>query len=196
LRHLFHWGPNAIFGGWTLSGTVFARSGLPFSVIDTGTSGILAGANFGGNVFADLATPASSFGACGKSNAIVNGAGNIAAPCLNIGNFASPTSLSFNQERNQFRGPRYFDTDFTIMKYTKLTEKMSLGFGAQFFNLFNHANFDLPVNDIGAGQGAPAAPGDFGTIISTVNTPTSILGSFLGGDASPRLIQIKAELKF
>jgi hypothetical protein len=196
LRHLFHWGPNAVFGGWTLSGTVFARSGLPFSVIDTGTSGILAAGNFGGNVFADLATPASNFGACGKSNATLDGAGNIASPCLNIANFASPTGLSFNQARNQFRGPRYFDTDFTIMKYTKLTEKMALGFGAQFFNIFNHPNFDLPVNDIGNGQGSPAAPGDFGTIISTVNTPTSILGSFLGGDASPRLIQLKAEIKF
>jgi hypothetical protein len=34
------------------------------------------------------------------------------------------------------------------------------------------------------------------TIISTVNTPTSILGSFLGGDASPRLIQFKGTLTF
>jgi len=33
-----------------------------------------------------------------------------------------------------------------------------------------------------------------GTILSAVNPPTSILGSFLGGDASPRLIQ--AVLKF
>jgi hypothetical protein len=48
--------------------------------------------------------------------------------------------------------------------------------GAQFFNLFNHPNFDQPVSDI-------STP-DFGTIISAVNTPSSILGSFLGGDAS------------
>jgi hypothetical protein len=84
------------------------------------------------------------------------------------------------------------------MKNTKLTEKTSLGIGFQFFNLFNHPNFDQPFNDIAAfaGPGSPASPGDFGTIVSTVNTPTSILGSFLGGDASPRLIQLKAEFKF
>jgi hypothetical protein len=44
------------------------------------------------------------------------------------------------------------------------------------------------VNDI--------ASSNFGTIINTVSTPTSIVGSFLGGDASPRLLQIKAQLIF
>jgi hypothetical protein len=29
-----------------------------------------------------------------------------------------------------------------------------------------------------------------------VNTPTSILGSFLGGDANPRLVQLKANFTF
>ena len=34
-RHArFHWGPNRIFGGWTLSSNWFFRSGLPFTVID------------------------------------------------------------------------------------------------------------------------------------------------------------------
>lgn len=74
------------------------------------------------------------------------------------------------------------------MKYTKLKEAASLGIGFQFFNLFNDPNFDTPVNSISNPQ--------FGQIISTVSTPTSILGSFLGGDASPRLIQVKAEVKF
>lgn len=88
----------------------------------------------------------------------------------------------------QFRGPGYFDTDMSIMKYTKLAERANLGIGLQFFNLFNHPNFDQPVADIYNNK--------FGLITRTVNTPTSILGSFLGGDASPRLIQLKAEFKF
>jgi hypothetical protein len=33
-------------------------------------------------------------------------------------------------------------------------------------------------------------------VVSTVNPPTSILGSFLGGDASPRLIQLTAKFNF
>jgi hypothetical protein len=67
-------------------------------------------------------------------------------------------------------------------------EHARFGIGAQLFNLFNHPSFDQPSGDI--------ANPNFGKIISTVNTPTSILGSFLGGDASPRLIQFRASLTF
>jgi hypothetical protein len=67
-------------------------------------------------------------------------------------------------------------------------ERGQLGIGAQFFNLFNHANFDQPVADV--------ANGSFGHTILQVASPTSILGSFLGGDNSPRLIQIKAQIVF
>jgi outer membrane receptor protein involved in Fe transport len=194
LRHLFHWGPNPVFGGWTFSGTLFARSGLPFTVVDGGTTAVLNGENFGGVVPAQIVGTTTS-GSCGKGNATpTDPAGDFNA-CLNGNGFAPITSLNFNQARNQFRGPKYFDTDFQVMKAFRIKEKASIGLGFQFFNLFNHPNFDLPVNDIAAFS-SPAAQGSFGTIVRTVNTPTSILGSFLGGDASPRLIQLKAELKF
>ena len=76
------------------------------------------------------------------------------------------------------------------MKNTKLPkwESANLGIGLQFFNLFNHPNFNLPSNDI--------TNPFFGTVQATVNPPTSILGSFLGGDASARLIQVKAQFTF
>jgi hypothetical protein len=196
LRHLFKWGPNAVFGGWTISGTVFARSGLPFSVIDSDASATLNAQNYGGTILADVVGPSTS-GSCGRANATPDPAtGNPPPPCLNFAGFASPTSVAVNQARNQFRGPHFFDTDLTVMKNTKLGEKASLGLGVQFFNLFNHPNFDQPIADIAAGSADPVNGGSFGTIASTVNTPTSILGSFLGGNASPRLIQLKAEFKF
>ena len=183
LRHLFHWGPNAVFSGWTISGTVFARSGLPFSVVDNSTSVGLRGQNYGGTLLTDIVGP-TTIGSCNTSNA-ANG-----TPCLNSAGFtAAAQSVASNQARNQFRGPSYFNTDMSVMKYFKITERTNLGAGVQFFNLFNHPNFDLPVNDI-------SNTAQFGQVIRTVNTPTSILGSFLGGDASPRLIQVKAELKF
>jgi hypothetical protein len=95
-----------------------------------------------------------------------------------------------NQTPNQFFGPHSFDTDMTIMKYTKIPhwETAKFGVGVQFFNLFNHPNFASPVNDISSSH--------FGQVRGTVNPPTSILGSFLGGDASVRLIQLTGKFNF
>jgi len=184
LRHLFHWGPNAVFGGWTVSGTLFSRSGLPFSVIDQATSAALHGENFAGT-FVAFATPtgANPFTgtSCGSGDATISS-------CLNPAAFKT-TGFIQPGTRNSFRGPDYFDTDLSVLKYTNVYgEKAKIGLGLQFFNLLNHPNFDQPVNDV--------SNPNFGKIQRTVNTPTSILGSFLGGDASPRLIQLKAELKF
>ena len=57
------------------------------------------------------------------------------------------------------------------------------------FNLFNHPNFANPGHDINS-------PATAGFITNTINTPTSILGSGLGGDASRRLVQLKGVFRF
>lgn len=84
------------------------------------------------------------------------------------------------ERRNQIYGPFFFDTDLTIMKNFRIPgwESGEFQIGAQAFNLFNHPNFDQPVGDVSNTQ--------FGQSIRTVATPTSIFGSFLGADASPR----------
>ena len=68
-------------------------------------------------------------------------------------------------------------------------ESAKMKVGVQFFNLFNHPNFQLPLSDVNDGTSD-------GLIYSAASTPTSILGAFLGGDASPRLIQVKATFVF
>ncbi|HSB76133.1 MAG TPA: TonB-dependent receptor, partial [Terriglobales bacterium] len=184
----FHGLVSRILGGWVVSGTLFARTGLPFTVVDGGATGILGGTNFGGAlngvgafIFANDFNR-SHGGECSDS------AVNPATPCLSAAQFSPATTGFGNQRRNQFHGPRFFDTDLTLMKNFGITEHMKLGVGATAFNLFNHPNFDQPVADVANPQ--------FGSIISTVNPPTSIYGSFLGGDASPRVIQLNARLTF
>lgn len=182
-RSVFSWGPDQLWRGWTLSGSLFTRSGLPLTVTDGNATSTLQANNFGANsvIFANQLGP-------GQSGSCV-----IDKQCLVASDFsastATPTGFG-NQTRNQFRGPKFFDTDLSIIKNTQLPgwEKGQLGIGVQFFNLFNHPNFDQPVGDVGNSS--------FGTIINTVSVPTSILGSFLGGDASPRIIQITARLTF
>jgi hypothetical protein len=69
-----------------------------------------------------------------------------------------------------------------------INEVSNFSVGLQFFNILNHPNFDQPDANVSSPT--------FGQIINTVSVPTSILGSFLGGDASPRLIQVKAMVTF
>ncbi len=47
-------------------------------------------------------------------------------------------------KRNSLTGPQLFNVDFALLKMTKLTEKVSLQFRAEFFNLFNHPNREKP----------------------------------------------------
>ena len=103
----------------------------------------------------------------------------------------SGPAVAFAQGKNRFRSPSYFNTDFTIMKSTKLPgwEKGLLGIGFQFFNFFNHPNFGIPIAGVSDGQ-------FFGGIPYLEQPPTSILGARLGGDVSARMIQLKVQLQF
>ena len=178
-----------LIADWSISGTFFYRTGLPFTVIDGADSGTLAGFNYGNFLFANSNVGPLS---CGNSAVFNNFA--TTTPCMNPSQFSaalSPTgAFSFgNQRRNQVYGPAYFN-DLTLMKNFRLPkwESAELQIGAQAFNVLNHPNFDQPVGDISNPQ--------FGFINRTVATPTSIFGSFLGADASPRALQIRAQLRF
>jgi hypothetical protein len=46
--------------------------------------------------------------------------------------------------KNIIRGPRYFDTDLGLLKNTKVDERVSLQFRAEFYNAFNNVNFGTP----------------------------------------------------
>lgn len=173
-------------GDWTVAGTFFVRSGLPFTVVDAANAGILSSFNYGTiagsgpSLFANYLGGAST--SCGSSATTT--------PCFTTADFTAATTGFGDQRRNQFYGPHYFDTDLTVMKNFRFPhwESGVMSLGAQFFNLLNHPNFDQP--------NATLQSPDFGLITHTVGDPTSILGSFLGADTSPRIIQLKASLTF
>jgi hypothetical protein len=45
-------------------------------------------------------------------------------------------------------GPGLFNADATLIKNTPIHERLNFQFRAEFFNVFNHPNFDLPVADV------------------------------------------------
>lgn len=192
-RHLTARGPNALVKGWTFSGTIFKHTGFPYSIWSSNETAALQGSLFGSTspatttaVLADVV--GSPNVNCGASAArLVNGQPN---PCYNAANFTDPTNDFGTQRRNQFRGPGYFDTDFDVEKSFAMPkwEKAQLSIGARFFNLFNHPNFAFPNTNADSGQ--------FGQITQTVSQPTTIYGSGLGADASPRVIELQAKFVF
>ena len=187
--------PNKMFhnimGGWTVAGTLFWHTGLPFTVIDSGTGSTLSAFGYGTTNPNYLGTFANQIGGSGS---IICGsvyADPKAGACPGIvNNFAADSGGFGNQRRNQVFGPRFFDTDLTLAKSFHVPgwERGQLSFGITAYNLFNHPNFDQPVGDVGASNP--------GVIQATVNPPTSIYGSFLGADASPRLLQTQLKLTF
>jgi Carboxypeptidase regulatory-like domain len=88
---------------------------------------------------------------------------------------APPIGQLGNASRVPVTGPDFVNTDFSVIKQFVLPKKeMGLNFRAEFFNLFNHAQFGAPVNDVSAVG--------FGSVNSTVN--------------NPRLVQFALKLTF
>lgn len=181
-----------LLASWTVSGTLFYRTGFPITAIDDNATSTLSGFNYGflngDPFFANY---------LGRGPVVCTRAA-LSNPCLVAGpqftGLDSPSGTPIDtwghQRRNQIWGPHYFDTDLTVMKnfHVPITEASNIAIGVQFFNLLNHANFDQPDANVSSPT--------FGSIINTVSVPTSIVGSFLGGDASPRMIQLKGTFTF
>lgn len=189
IRLPYFGGPKMITDGWMLGGTLFWHTGFPFSVTSSNASNGLNGTGgYGGTMLAQIINP-NVPRHCGKA---------ITTSCLGPAagqpgsNFADPGSFyGVGQERNQFFGPGYFNTDFTVIKSFAIPglESGRFQLAAQAYNVLNHPNFSNPVFDADNTSA-------FGTVQSTVSVPTSVYGSFLGGDASPRIIQLKGEFRF
>jgi len=172
---------DRVLGGWTLSGTFFARSGYPFTVFDTGATGRFFG---NANGFAVGYTPypqlTSSIPSCSGHSQTTG--------CLLSTQFTEDGSFG-GTRRNSFRGPHYFNSDFSVLKSFKVTERIGFGIGANMYNVFNHPNFGNPNHDL-------ASASTFGLVQTTVEPPTSPYGAFVGSAVSGRVIQLHGELKF
>jgi outer membrane receptor protein involved in Fe transport len=92
--------------------------------------------------------------------------------------------------RNVIIGPRFNNTDFSILKNFKLTETARVQFRAEFFDVFNHANFGQPgrVAQLNRNANGTFNTGTFGVISST---------RFSTGDSgSSRQVQFALKLLF
>lgn len=131
-----------VFEGLQLNLIENARSGYPFSVVCTNCNGAnrpsLIGDPFS-NIPAGLFLNPAAFS---TSTATLSSVTNAAGRTIFFGDLG----------RNTFRGPAYFSTDASLFKNTKLRETLTMQLGFEFFNLFNHANYTVPQNDVSGGD--------------------------------------------
>jgi len=109
-----------------------------------------------------------------------------------------------NLGRNALRGPAFKEVNLSLFKNTLLTERITLQFRAEFFNVFNHPNFANPnlpnfiTDPASAGIGTIASPTPgrgLGPLALTATGDVGIGNPFLGG-GGPRGTQFAVKIIF
>jgi hypothetical protein len=160
---------NAIAGGWEMTVIEKATSGFPIFVVDSNNS---SGAGLLNANAQSLIRPDQTCDP-GLSNPTLS-------EWFNTACFAQPAPGKLgNANRTPISGPRFVNTDFSVIKHFAIRESMRLDFRTEFFNLFNHPQFGAPG---GNGYGADFNTPNFAVINYTVN--------------NPRLVQFALKLAF
>jgi hypothetical protein len=159
---------DAVLGGWQITVIERVSSGFPVPLIDSNNQSGTA-FNSGGDSYnfnrPDGVPDCNPYKADHGQHQWINSTCFVAPAVGELG----------NARRVPVVGPDFVNTDFSLVKQFALArEGTGLDFRAEFFNLFNHTQYGMPINDVNA-------PG-FGVVNSTVN--------------NPRLIQLALKLKF
>jgi len=134
-NRLFSGAPKRLTQGWQFVGITRFSSGFPISLSQNGDYSLV------GEGSTDTPNVVGQVHIQDPRNAGPNGANTYFLPDA----FASQDLGQFGTaNRRFFHGPGLLNTDFAVLKSTKFTESMSLEFRAEFFNIFNHAQFKNP----------------------------------------------------
>jgi hypothetical protein len=152
---------NRLLEGWELAAIVQSQSGNPINIVTTNTT-VNGMAN---TLRPDVTGPIRVIGDVDR--------------WFDTSVFAATDHFG-NLGRNVIDGPAFNNTDFSIIKTTKLRANIHLQLRCEFFDVFNHANLGQPGN--------VAATPNFGRITST-RFPT-------GESGSSRQVQLAVRLMF
>jgi hypothetical protein len=161
-------GPSWALGGWQLGGIISARSGLPFTPLLGGGGDPLGLNNADPFDYPDRLRGSGCQSLVNPSNvtnyiklncfALPLATPTIAAQCVPFQPGGAPnpvlpgtcSNLLGNGGRNEVTGPGLLEFDFSLVKNNYI-KKISENFNAQFrveaFNLFNHPNFNAPIDN-------------------------------------------------
>jgi len=153
---------NRLVDGWQLSTIVQLQSGNPVNIVVNNAA--FTGTN--NTVRPDVTGPIEILGTPNR--------------WFDTTPFVVPVNRFGNLGRNVVIGPGFNNTDFSVIKRTRLTENQLIEFRWEVFDLFNHANFGQPGRVVGTAN--------FGQITNT---------RFATGDSgSSRQMQFALKYKF
>ena len=182
-----------LLGGYELTGVFAAQTGSPFDVVESADRSLTgAGDNRpdvvnGAVVFLN---PRNTDSTNGGNNRFFNGSGGgtpTAATNPYFRRVGAGTTFALgagrfgSMGRNVFHGPGWWNLDLSVIKRTHITEKTNVEFRAEFFNIFNHAQFNNPGANAPGWSSTNIASANFGLVSST---------------RDPRLIQFAVKLNF
>ena len=133
-QKVFGGAPRRLTEGWSLNGISRFATGFPISISQsgdrslTGASGVDEPNFIGDLTFTDPR---------GADNRYFNRSAFTSETLGGVGNSA----------RRFFHGPGFNNSDFGLHKQTRITERLSLTIRAEFFNMFNHAQFNNPTGN-------------------------------------------------
>lgn len=140
---------KSLLDGWQFSGITLFESGIPFTVINGGsTNGVSVLDNAGVDNGVGSGSYPDLSGISLHSKAPAGGSNNSSfGPLLyNPGIFVAPRGLTFGDAgRNSLNNPHRWNFDMAMQKNFKLplTETSALQFRAEAFNIFNHTQFRI-----------------------------------------------------
>jgi hypothetical protein len=190
--------------GWAVSGITTFQSGQPYDIYDY--SGSVGGLYYSSNV--ELINPELplSPGVTANQAKLQGTTGiNPSLPLVNSADFYQPTipggtdgvpvgdnveTIFGNTARNLFRSPFQKRLDLSLIKTTKIGERLTLRFQADALNLTNTPSFDVPNNNLSLYSVKSGVP----TIKSIVSQTTfGVIQNTIG---SPRFLQMSMTLIF
>ena len=155
------WASNAgraedlLIGGWSINSAWIIGSGLPFTPHPDSCST----SSDTGPCRADIVGSVKDGPRSGNPETQgywfqTTGGVKLDTPGKTVGPWAQPAVATFGDVgRNSFRGPKFFNTDFSLFKNFSITEKFRTQFQFNAYNVFNHVNFDRPNSCVDCGSG-------------------------------------------
>lgn len=133
---------NRLLNGWSMNSILLWQSGFPLTI----TSGV-------DNSFTGIGRDRADFLGGTAQLAYDRSHGDMIAMWFDTSKFVVNAPGTFgNSGRSNLRGPRFFNTDMSLIKNTRVTESASVQFRAEAFNVFNNVNFNGPTTNRSSAQ--------------------------------------------